>query len=139
MEAKVYFNPWDEAFRANPYPHYRGLSGQPPYLLDLFVPAALIGRYRDALTILHQLLRQRRLLLVFDDFEQNLTVGGDTFRDPGFADVFTGLSAAVLHRSVDAAVLVCHRGLTGERAILRAREVLESGGVPLLGLAETFV
>lgn len=53
MEAKVYFNPWDEAFRANPYPHYRGLSGQPPYLLDLFVPAALIGRYRDALTILH--------------------------------------------------------------------------------------
>ena len=30
-------------------------------------------------------------------------------------------------------------GLTGERAILRAREVLEAGGVPLLGLAETFV
>jgi Mrp family chromosome partitioning ATPase len=53
--------------------------------------------------------------------------------------LFTGLSAAVLHRSVDAAVLVYHRGLTGERAILRAREVLEGGGVPLLGLAETFV
>jgi Mrp family chromosome partitioning ATPase len=53
--------------------------------------------------------------------------------------LFTGLSAAVLHRSVDAAVLVFHRGLTGERAILRAREVLEAGGVPLLGLAETFV
>ena len=53
--------------------------------------------------------------------------------------LFTGLSAAVLHRSVDAAVLVYHRGLTGERAILRAREVLEAGGVPLLGLAETFV
>jgi Mrp family chromosome partitioning ATPase len=53
--------------------------------------------------------------------------------------LFTGLSAAVLHRSVDAAVLVHHRGLTGERAILRAREVLEAGGVPLLGLAETFV
>jgi cytochrome P450 len=53
MAAKVYFNPWDEAFRADPYPHYRGLSGQPPYLLDLFFPAALIGRYSDALTILH--------------------------------------------------------------------------------------
>src|SRR5262249_51998788 len=53
--------------------------------------------------------------------------------------LFTGLSAAVLHRSVDAAVLVHHRGLTGERAILRAREVLEAGGVPLLGLAATFV
>ena len=32
-----------------------------------------------------------------------------------------------------------HRGMTGERAVLRAREVLEAGGVPLLGLAETFV
>jgi protein-tyrosine kinase len=52
--------------------------------------------------------------------------------------LFTGLSAAVLHRPVDAAVLVVHRALTGERAILRAREVLDAGGVPLLGLAETF-
>ncbi len=53
--------------------------------------------------------------------------------------LFTGLSAAILHGSVDAAVLVQHHGLTSERAILRAREVLEAGGVPLLGLAETFV
>lgn len=53
--------------------------------------------------------------------------------------LFTGLSAAVLHRSVDAAVLVHNRSLTGQRALLRAREVLEAGGVPLLGLAETFV
>jgi protein-tyrosine kinase len=52
--------------------------------------------------------------------------------------LFSGLSAAVLHRSVDAAVLVHHRGISGERAILRAREVLDAGGVPLLGLAETF-
>jgi hypothetical protein len=29
--------------------------------------------------------------------------------------------------------------MTGERAVLRAREVLEAGGVPLLGLAATFV
>jgi len=53
--------------------------------------------------------------------------------------LFTGLSAAAVHRSVDAAVLVYHRELTGERALLRAREVLEGGGIPLLGLAETFV
>lgn len=52
--------------------------------------------------------------------------------------LFTGLSAAVLHRSVDAAVLVYHQGLTGERALIRAREVLAAGGIPLLGLAETF-
>jgi protein-tyrosine kinase len=53
--------------------------------------------------------------------------------------LFTGLSAALLHRSVDAAVLVQHRGMTGERAVLRAREVLTAGGIPLLGSAETFV
>jgi Mrp family chromosome partitioning ATPase len=53
--------------------------------------------------------------------------------------LFTGLNAAVLHRSVDAAILVHHRRLTSERAILRAREVLEAGGIPLMGLAETFV
>ncbi|MFO0889712.1 MAG: CpsD/CapB family tyrosine-protein kinase [Isosphaeraceae bacterium] len=53
--------------------------------------------------------------------------------------MFTGLSAAALHRSVDAAVLVQNRGMTGERSLLRAREVLDGGGIPLLGLAETFV
>jgi len=53
--------------------------------------------------------------------------------------LFAGLSATVLHRSVDAAVLVHNRTLTGERGLLRAREVLDSGGIPLLGLAETFV
>jgi len=53
--------------------------------------------------------------------------------------MFTGLSASVLHSSVDAAILVHNRSMTGERAILRAGEVLEAGGIPLLGLAETFV
>jgi Mrp family chromosome partitioning ATPase len=53
--------------------------------------------------------------------------------------LFAGLSAAVLHRSVDAAVLVYHRSLTSEPALVRANEVLEAGGIPLLGLAETFV
>ena len=53
--------------------------------------------------------------------------------------LFTGLSAAVLHTSVDAAILVHNRSLTGQRALVRAQEVLDAGGVPLLGLAETFV
>jgi len=48
----VYFNPWDEAYRANPYPHYKPLYGKPPYLLNLFIPMALVGRYRDAAGIL---------------------------------------------------------------------------------------
>ena len=53
--------------------------------------------------------------------------------------LFAGLSAPALPRSVDAAILVHNRTLTGARAVLRAREVLEAGGIPLLGLAETFV
>ncbi|WP_165228445.1 CpsD/CapB family tyrosine-protein kinase [Aquisphaera insulae] len=53
--------------------------------------------------------------------------------------IFTGLSAAAPPRSVDAAVLVYNPSMTGERSLLRAREVLDSGGIPVLGLAETFV
>ena len=53
--------------------------------------------------------------------------------------MFAGLSAALLHRRVDAAVLVYNRSLTAERGLTRAREVLEAGGIPLLGMAETFV
>jgi pimeloyl-[acyl-carrier protein] synthase len=50
--AQIYFNPWDEAYRANPYPHYKPLYGRPPYLLNLFAPMALVGRYQDAARIL---------------------------------------------------------------------------------------
>lgn len=53
--------------------------------------------------------------------------------------MFAGLSAALLHRSVDAAVLVYNRSLTAERGLAHAREVLDAGGIPLLGVAETFV
>jgi protein-tyrosine kinase len=53
--------------------------------------------------------------------------------------LFAGLGAAVLHPSVDAAVLVHNQALTGPRALLRAQELLGAGGVPLLGVAETFV
>ena len=53
--------------------------------------------------------------------------------------LFAGLNAVALPRAVDAVVLLHNRKLTGDRAVLRAREVLEAGGIPLLGLAETFV
>jgi len=53
--------------------------------------------------------------------------------------LFAGLSAAAMHRSVDAAILVHNGTLTSPTALLRAREVLAAGGIPLLGLAETFV
>ena len=52
--------------------------------------------------------------------------------------LFAGLSTPNLPRSTDAAILVHNRALTGPRAVQRAREVLEGGGIPLLGLAETF-
>jgi hypothetical protein len=39
-----------------------------------------------------ELLRQVRLLLLPDDFEQNLAVGGVRFIDPGFAEVFAALN-----------------------------------------------
>ena len=41
-----------------------------------------------------ELLAKARLLVLFDDFEQNLPVGGGSFTDPGFAEVFTGLLEA---------------------------------------------
>jgi tetratricopeptide (TPR) repeat protein len=41
-----------------------------------------------------ELLAQAQLLVLFDDFEQNLPVGGGSFTDPGFAEVFAGLLEA---------------------------------------------
>lgn len=64
------------------------------------------------------------------DFDLILVDGGP---------LFAGLSKPNPPRSIDAAILVQNRTLTGARAVLRAREVLEAGGIPLLGLAETFV
>jgi len=64
------------------------------------------------------------------DFDQILVDG---------SPLFAGLNAPSLPRSIDAAILAHNRALTGDRALLRARESLEAGGIPLLGLAETFV
>src|SRR5262249_2980976 len=40
------------------------------------------------------LLRQARLVVLFDDFEQNLTADGGGFADPGFAEMFAELTEA---------------------------------------------
>ena len=50
---QIYFNPWDETFRANPYPHYKPLMSGPPRLLNVFLPMALVARYADCATVLH--------------------------------------------------------------------------------------
>ena len=52
MSAEIYFNPWDEAYRANPYPYYEPLYERPPYLLNMFIPMALVARYADAAAIM---------------------------------------------------------------------------------------
>lgn len=48
-----YFNPFDQDFRANPYPHFPPLLDGPPRQLNLFMPATLIARYADVVTVLH--------------------------------------------------------------------------------------
>jgi pimeloyl-[acyl-carrier protein] synthase len=52
-EEKIYFNPFDPAFRANPYPHYFALRAGPPYRFKMFVPCILVARYADVTTVLH--------------------------------------------------------------------------------------
>jgi AAA ATPase domain len=40
------------------------------------------------------LVRTQRLLVAFDDFEQNLSPGGETFLDPAIGDMLTALADA---------------------------------------------
>ncbi|MFK3985076.1 CHAT domain-containing protein [Micromonospora sp. NPDC050397] len=77
-----------------------GGSWNPPRLLaDIAATAAGAGidnpdDQSAALAAVTEALRTERLLIAFDDFEQNLTPGGDAFRDPGFAEVFADLCHA---------------------------------------------
>ena len=48
----IYFNPWDENFRANPYPHYRPLLEGPLRIIDMGFKFALAARYADVRAIL---------------------------------------------------------------------------------------
>jgi cytochrome P450 len=47
-----YFNPWDENFRANPYPHYRPLLVGPPRIVDMGFKFALAARHADVRAVL---------------------------------------------------------------------------------------
>ncbi|WP_433087718.1 CHAT domain-containing protein [Dactylosporangium sp. CA-052675] len=63
----------------------------PPRLFEDLAAAGVDARDPGELA---EALHARRILLVFDDFEQNLTLGGDAFADPGFGEVFATLAAA---------------------------------------------
>jgi cytochrome P450 len=87
MSDQVYFNPWDESFRANPYPHYKALYGRPPHLLNMFFQMALVARYDDAVTILHDhahFSSEQQTRPNFDAQERTLFAGAATvlFSDP---------------------------------------------------------
>jgi cytochrome P450 len=83
---QIYFNPWDEAYRANPYPYYKPLYGRPPYPLNLFFPMALVGRYRDAAAILRDHERFSSVPPVSPFVQERLAVFGTAprvvFSDP---------------------------------------------------------
>ena len=49
---EIYFNPWDENYRANPYPHYKQLYDGPPRIINLMGDAALVARYADVRAVL---------------------------------------------------------------------------------------
>jgi cytochrome P450 len=82
----VYFNPWDEAYRANPYPHYKPFYGRPPYVLNFFFPMALVGRYKDALAILRDHERFSSVPAYSPFLDERIKVFGDAprvvFSDP---------------------------------------------------------
>ncbi|MGD0289542.1 MAG: cytochrome P450 [Candidatus Binataceae bacterium] len=86
MSTEVYFNPWDESYRDNPYPHYEPLYGRPPHLMNLFILMALVARYADALAILRDPERFSSLPPMSPYLERRLTVFGRAprvvFSDP---------------------------------------------------------
>jgi cytochrome P450 len=83
---EIYFNPWDEAYRANPYPYYRPLYDRPPYPLNMFFPMALVGRYKDAAQILRDHERFSSVPPMSPFLQERLDVFGDAprvvFSDP---------------------------------------------------------
>jgi tetratricopeptide (TPR) repeat protein len=56
------------------------------------------------------LLADHRMLVVFDDFEQNLTPGGEAFADPAFDEMITGLADAA---ETGALLVTCRYPLPG--------------------------
>ncbi len=83
---EVYFNPWDEAFRANPYPHYRPLLAGPPRVIDGLMPMVLVARYADVDAVLRDHQQFSSMQPRTPLFQRRRDVFGDTptvlFSDP---------------------------------------------------------
>ncbi|WP_165521722.1 CHAT domain-containing protein [Micromonospora zingiberis] len=67
------------------------------------------------LGVIGELLRQWPVLLLFDDFEQNLTEDGQQFTDASFADVFPALCAAAQRGRI---LVTCRYPVPGGAALL---------------------
>jgi cytochrome P450 len=84
--SSIYFNPWDAAYRDNPYPYYEPLYGRPPHLMSLFIPMALVARYADAVAILRDPERFSSVPPMSPFLEMRLAVFGNAprvvFSDP---------------------------------------------------------
>jgi cytochrome P450 len=53
-ETPIYFNPWDPAFRDNPYAHYGALLAGPPRVVHAGAfKVALVARYADVVRVMH--------------------------------------------------------------------------------------
>ncbi|MFB9176617.1 CHAT domain-containing protein [Dactylosporangium sucinum] len=92
----------------------------------IVVPASDLGDVAE-LTELTEALRTRRVLVLFDDFERHLTVGGEAFREPGFADAFAALCKAAERGKI----LVTSRHPVPGDAPLRRVEVPPMGDAEL--------
>jgi pimeloyl-[acyl-carrier protein] synthase len=76
--AGIYFNPWDENFRANPYPHYQPLFAGPPRIINLVMDMALVARYADVRAVLLDHANFSSTQLATSGFEeQNNLLGQD--------------------------------------------------------------
>jgi tetratricopeptide (TPR) repeat protein len=75
---------------------------------------------RQKLELLEQLLSSNRVLLVLDDFEQNLTVDTQEFVDRPVAEVLNGLAdAAATHRGGGALLVTCSYPLPDSIDVIR--------------------
>jgi cytochrome P450 len=83
---EIYFNPWDESFRANPYPHYRALLAGPPRVIDGLMPMVLVARYADVTAVLRDHQQFSSVQPSTPLFQRRRDVFGDTptvlFSDP---------------------------------------------------------
>ena len=67
------------------------------------------------LAVIARMLRDHQLLVVLDDFEQNLTAGGGSFLDPPVDDAITALAEAA---EAGALLITCRYPLPGEGRFL---------------------